>query len=169
MEEIWKDIIGYEGLYQISNYGEVKSLPKTWLSGKNNIKKHNGIVLKNGKSRQYLNVNLRIGKIKKTLKPHRLVAIHFIDNPNNYECVDHIDGNKHNNNVYNLRWCTIRENSSFNNRNVNKTSKYTGVCWYKRLNKWQAQAEINGKKVYIGLYKTEEEAHEAYLNAISTF
>jgi hypothetical protein len=169
MEEIWKDIIGYEGLYQISNYGRVKSLPKMWLSGKNNIKKHNGIILKNGTSRNYLNIRLVKDGACKTFKPHRLAAIHFVDNINNYKCVDHIDGNKLNNHVSNLRWCTIRENSSFSNRNVNKTSKYAGVCWYKRLNKWQAQAKINGKKIYIGLYKTEQDAYEAYQNAIKTF
>ena len=67
MEEIWKDIPDYEGLYQVSNLGRVKSLPKEWLTGKGGIKKHNGIFLKQCKnSRGYYTIRIRTENKQKT-------------------------------------------------------------------------------------------------------
>ena len=102
--EIFKDIEGYKGLYQISNLGNVKSLHcnkekimKLTIRSKNYPYYFVGL-LKNGK-RKYFAV-------------HRLVAMMFIPNPNNYEQVDHLDGNKLNNNVENLEWVTPKENTN---------------------------------------------------------
>lgn len=98
MEEIWKPIIGFER-YKISNYGRVMNTIGT-IS-------HQG---DNGKG--YKNVTLYYGHdIRKRIKVHRLVAIHFLDNSNNLPMVNHIDGNKSNNNVENLEWCTASYNS----------------------------------------------------------
>ena len=93
-----KDIVGYEGLYKISHTGKVKSVrSKKWIRPYLNKDGHLKIYLwKNGKGQKYY--------------VHRLVAIHFIPNPNNYAIVNHIDGKKKNNHVKNLEWCTQSEN-----------------------------------------------------------
>ena len=107
MEEIWKDIEGYEGLYQISNKGRVKSLK--W--GKERILKP-GIT-----SSGYLKVLLCKNGMIKHIKIHRLVANAFITNPENKPQVNHKDENKFNNSVNNLEWSTAKENNNFGTRN----------------------------------------------------
>lgn len=102
MEEVWKDIVGFEGKYQVSNLGRVKSFalgfPKI-LKGK---------VQKNG----YLLYNLSVSKNNIVYKKgHRLVAEYFIPNPDNKPYVNHIDGDKTNNHIDNLEWCTPAENN----------------------------------------------------------
>lgn len=100
--EIWKDITGYEGLYQVSTLGRVLSLRKN-------------IILKPGNDKDgYLNINLSLNSKSKTLKIHRIVAKMFIENIDNKPQVNHIDFNKKNNNINNLEWCTIKENSMHN-------------------------------------------------------
>lgn len=92
--EQWKEIIGYSN-YEISNTGKVKN-------------KIRGNLLVGGKdTRGYTNITLKKGK---TERLHRLVAIHFIDNPNNLPEVNHIDGDKTNNNDWNLEWSTTQNN-----------------------------------------------------------
>lgn len=97
MQEIWKDIKGYEGLYQVSNLGRVKSLKKSKIITPKLIHSYFSVILYNKKNYK----NFRI---------HRLVAQAFISNPNNYPQVNHIDGNKLNNVLENLEWCTQSHN-----------------------------------------------------------
>ena len=100
MTEIWKDIKGYEGLYEISNYGEVWSERKQGL-------------LKKGKSATgYYSVSLYKNKKQKIFLVHRLVAITFIKNKENKELINHKDANKLNNHIDNLEWCTYKENNN---------------------------------------------------------
>lgn len=112
MEEIWKDIEGYEGLYQVSNFGRVKSLNIIKFNQFSSYK-HKGRVLKLQLNKQtgYMYVNLSKLKSYKTTSIHRLVAKAFIPNPENKSQVNHKDGNKFNNYVENLEWCTQIENS----------------------------------------------------------
>lgn len=107
MEEIWKDINGFEGLYQISNLGRVKSLERY------SIQKHlieEKILNISHSQAGYVDVSLYKDGKRIHKKPHRLVAEAFIPNPNNLPEVDHIDTNKDNNRIDNLRWCTHSEN-----------------------------------------------------------
>ena len=99
MEEIWKDIPGYEGLYQASNLGKIRSIYR--------YKK----ILKQYKNYGYLHVQLFKNKKQKYSRVHRLVAQTFIPNCENKPYVNHKDGNKQNNCVDNLEWCTAKENT----------------------------------------------------------
>lgn len=118
MKEEWKPINGYEGLYEVSNFGRIKSL--IFHNGKNDR------ILKQRINKYgYAQVGLYHNKEKqpKTFTVHRIVASNFITNPNNYNQVNHIDGNKTNNNVNNLQWC----NSKINNRHRVYVLKRSGL------------------------------------------
>lgn len=108
MEEIWKDIKKYEGLYQISNFGNVRALDR-YVNA--NIRNNQKVLrktkkLKLVKNRHYYQVSLSKNNKSQIINVHRLVAEAFIPNLNNYPCINHIDGNKLNNIVDNLEWCS---------------------------------------------------------------
>ena len=111
MKEIWKSITGFEGLYEVSSLGKVRSLPR-YVACKNNSNRFiNGKILNPSVSHDgYKYVDLSNKCIKYRFKIHRLIAISFIDNPKNNPQINHKDGNKLNNNVSNLEWCTNSEN-----------------------------------------------------------
>lgn len=101
MEEVWKDINNYEGLYQISSYGKVRSLDRGNRKGR---------VLKLNPTKGYLGVFLSKYGNSNKFQVHRLVCQMFLENPENKCCVNHKDGDKSNNNVLNLEWVTHSEN-----------------------------------------------------------
>ena len=113
--QIWKDIEGYKGHYQISNYGNVRSLKK------------DAFLMKGAYLKGYKIISLWKNGIGKMFRIHRLVAAAFIPNPENKPCIDHIDGNRTNNHADNLRWVTAKENSN----NYNAPNTYKG----KKINK----------------------------------
>lgn len=113
MQELWKPILGYENEYHISNFGNVKSLQRVFTrkDGKKLTIKEK-ILTPSMDKKGYPRITLcNINKKQITPKVHRLVAEHFIENPNNYTQVNHIDGNKQNNNITNLEWCTVLQNN----------------------------------------------------------
>ena len=120
MKEEWKDIKGYEGLYQVSNLGRVKRLPYTRINlltpqGVSKIPEHiiTSIINKSG----YNTVMLYKNTARKWIFVHRLVAEAFIPNPDNLPYINHKDENKLNNKVDNLEWCTSKYNSNYGTRN----------------------------------------------------
>ena len=155
MNEVWKEIPDFEN-YMISNLGRVKSF-------KCNINK-NGKILKPSINNGYYFVCLtnNNGKlVKKNI--HRLISELFIPNPNNLPNVDHIDTNRLNNDLSNLRWASLSQNQCNRNKQVTKTSsKYKGVYWNKKMQKWRAQVSFEGKQYYLGCFTSEIEAALSY-------
>ena len=140
MKEIWKDKKDYEGHYQVSNFGRVKS-----------IKFGKEIILKQSKDKKtgYLHVVLCKENILKSYLVHRLVAEAFIDNPNNYKEVNHKDENKTNNVVTNLEWCDRKYNQNYGTRTEKCSKKvYQYTLDGKFVKEWKSTAECgrNGFK-----------------------
>ena len=125
MTEIWRDIKGYEGIYQISNFGRVKSVERIATNNKHGgvriIKEK--ILTPNDNGNGYKIVCLRKPKQRKNFYMHRLVATAFIPNPKNLRYVNHKDYNKSNNNVTNLEWCTQKENIQHSIEHMRKPHK----------------------------------------------
>tara|TARA_R110000744_G_scaffold101544_1_gene195719 strand:+ start:93 stop:566 length:474 start_codon:yes stop_codon:yes gene_type:complete len=156
MKERWKDIPGYEGFYQASDLGNIKSLSDRW--GREIIKSTN--IDRMG----YYYTGLSSGKKSKTWRVHQLVAMAFL---NHIPCglklvVDHIDEIKTNNKSSNLRITTNRDNSS---RRKNGSSVYTGVHFCNTKKKWIMSILINSKRVK-GTFINEIDAHNAYQKAL---
>ena len=118
MEE-WRNIKGYEGYYQISNFGRVKSLSRD--VGSNRCKKET--IMKTSLDKDgYENLVLRKNGKQRHFRVNRLVAEAFLENPNNYPQVNHKDEDKTNNNVNNLEWCSAKYNVNYGSR-TEKASK----------------------------------------------
>ena len=147
--ESWKNIKGYEGLYQVSNMGRVKSLERT-ATRKNGIKQtiRERILKPSTDKDGYLLVSLYNGRGKvKTFKVHRLVCEAFYENPKKKPCVNHIDENKTNNVATNLEWCTYEENNNHGTRNARSAEAQSkSVGQYTRDGKlikvWQSTHEV---------------------------
>lgn len=109
MEEVWKDVVGHEGLYEVSNLGRIRSLPRITTS-----RPMKGKLLSTATkdTKRYEKVCLSYNGNYKYYKVHQVVARAFIDNPENKPQINHIDGNRHNNKVDNLEWVTSTENNS---------------------------------------------------------
>lgn len=114
--EIWKYIPGYEGLYQVSNQGNVRSVDRI-IKDTNRTRLYKGKPLKQFLDHKgYKVVTLSKQGSLKVIKVHRLVAMAFIPNPESYPEINHKDENKINNSVENLEWCTTQYNTSYGTR-----------------------------------------------------
>jgi hypothetical protein len=104
----------------------------------------------------------------KQYQAHRLAFLYMTGKfPTNG--TDHIDGDPANNRWTNLRECTTAENAQNTASRKNSSSKYLGVSWFKRDQKWKAQIQINGEQKYLGQFDTEDEAYQAYCKAKADF
>ena len=141
---LWREVVGWPA-YMVSDDGCV-------------MNKRSGRVLKPGMSRGYPSVFLYRHGEQKTIKVHRLVALHHVANPNPElkTCVDHIDGNSANNRAANLRWASRAENGMNMARRRDNTSGFVGVT--RHSGKWQAIVRVNGKNKTIGTFATPDEA-----------
>lgn len=148
----WVKISGYNGVYQISNLGGVKSFSHD---------KGGKLMRPSINSKGYLIVQLSNGGISKNFYVHRLVANHFLKNSGGQ--VNHMDHDKENNDVSNLEWVSSRENRNhFYQKNGDKNNR--GV--FKQGKKYRARMEIGDKLISLGSYDTEEEASFVYKSAL---
>lgn len=148
------DIAGYEGLYAVSKNGEVYSYPKNF---------RDGFILKGSKDVLGYPV---VCLSNKYIRIHRLVAMTFINNPENKKCVNHKNHDRSDNRIENLEWCTNSENIRFQkpHKRKNKKSRFKGIMVYNNLkkNKYRARICFNREMHELGFYKTEIDAAKAY-------
>ena len=145
--EQYKIIQDFEN-YEVSNLGNIRN-------------KKTGKILKPRIHKGYYDVNLSKNNKSYRKTVHRLIAESFIDNPENKPYVDHINGDKLNNNINNLRYATNQENQRNAKLSIKNTSSVKGVSFHKRDKKWQAQITIDGIKVHLGYYDNIEDAKQA--------
>ena len=152
MKEEWKDVVGYEGYYMVSNHGKIYS-------------NRRGIVLKNRKGKGgYMDVALSVKGEQKLKRVHRLVYEAFVDRLDNKLVIDHIDENPMNNHASNLRQISSRKNTT--RGKVNKTG-FTGVKFFKQINKYGSEIQIDGKMYFLGVYDTAKEASDKYKKTLN--
>jgi len=150
--EKWK-VIDVNNDYDVSNYGNVRSRKTGKLKTLKGTIKRRGYVIvelyRDGKSKDY--------------KVHQLVTFAFLNHTINNSkklVIDHINNNKIDNRLDNLQLITNRENTSKDK--INGSSKYTGVVWHKRDKKWASSISINKKRIHLGYFNNEIDAHNAY-------
>jgi hypothetical protein len=160
-----KYIEGFETLYSINESGEVIAHTRKVImpnGGYKIIQEHKPKISITHKG--YCKVMLTNSNgTRKGFFVHRLVMQTF--SYKSKQQINHKDCNKKNNHISNLEYCTNRENTNHRFANIQKLSKYAGVTFHKRSNKWQAQKMINGKRTYLGLFHTEIEAYNKYINS----
>ena len=152
INEVWRSVDGYVN-YQVSNIGRVRNA--------NTGKILNGTFHTGG----YLQVKLTSTQGRRNEFIHRLVAHEFIDNPDSKRCVDHINHDKTDNTVINLRWATHSENSRNMSKQNHTSSKYLGVSWEFRRQKWRANIttkEPTRPTRHVGYFDIETDAAKAY-------
>lgn len=166
-QEVWKEPEGYEGFIQVSNTGKVRSI-------RTNHGKYQERELKQrirSKTCPYLQVQITKHNVSHKEFIHRLVAKTFVPNPNNKPQVNHIDGNKLNNDAYNLEWVTCSENHKHayttNLREAPRaslgkkcggSSKFHNVTWDTSRQKWKASLKHEGKLLFQKRFDSEIEA-----------
>lgn len=165
MEEIFKDIPGYEGLYQVSNLGRVKALCRKTVNSK-------GCYMTSEKvmspciTRGYYRISLSKNNNRKSFLVHQLLAMAFLNHtPCGHKLVvDHINDNKLDNRLENLRLISQRENAYRTQGNY--SSQYKGVGWSLEKNKWRSYIRVDGKIKHLGYFKCELAASVAYQNKL---
>lgn len=166
--EIWKDVINYEGVYRVSNFGRVKRY--FYHSGNGEyVQRHRlikNILAKNG----YFNITLIKNGLKRPIGVHRLVAQAFIPNQDNKPQVNHINKDRGDNRIENLEWVTHRENISHAYNLKDTKSSFMGVGYVgHRKNKWVALIHVNGRNIKIGYFDTDIEAAKAYNDTLDEY
>ncbi len=165
--EVFKDIPEYEGLYQVSDLGRIKSLSRIVLrNGKYPVKTKVKILSLKENRNGYMNINLFIDGNRKTKLVHQLVAVAFLNH--DYKefniVVNHKNFIRNDNRPCNLECVTRRENTNL--KHIKSSSEYTGVSWHKIKEKWSSNISIGRKKIHLGYFDNEKEASEYYENAL---
>jgi hypothetical protein len=153
MKEIWKPVEGFEGLYEVSNLGQVKSLER-YIENNGGLQRRHEKILKQNTTSGHCTVILCKGGKTYPRLVHRLVATAFIPNPDNKPVVDHIDTNPLNNNMLNLRWVTAQENCLNPITRVNNSLSKQGHPYYGRPLTEEERMKIS--RAHVGKKHTEE-------------
>ena len=148
--EIYKTITNYEN-YEVSNLGNIRNIKTNKLLNP---------FLKHG----YYHVDLYNNGMSKHFRLHRLVALHFLENKENKPCIDHINNNRLDNNIENLRFSTVQENNWNTGLLPKNKTGIKGVSFDKKKNKWRVQISINRKKIHVGYYTNIDDAKQARIN-----
>lgn len=165
MNEIWKAIPGYEGLYEVSNTGQIKSLERIVLF-RHSRRTHPEIIMKQSKNiitkHGYMRVTLCKNGLFSKMLVHKIVCLAFIGEAPKGHVVNHKDLNKSNNYLVNLEYVTTRQNV---HHQLSLTKKLPiGVSKHRK--KYKSVITINGKAMWLGSHDTHEKASEAYQNAL---
>ena len=165
MIEEWKDIPGYEGFYEVSSSGLVKSLKRTCLSprGYRTVPER---MLKPRLKKGYLNIGIQKDGRRKFYGVHQLVAMAFLQHtPNGHnDVINHKNSIKTDNRLDNIEVVDVRYNTIYSIDKSTTTSKYIGVYWNKRDCRWSASVSVSGKRTWLGYFDTEYDAHLSYEN-----
>jgi len=161
--EIWKDIPGYENIYQASDLGRIKSLGRTIDNNRGSLTRLKERILKPGKIKGGYTIVILSGK---GIAVHQLVAMAFLNHkPCGFKLVvDHINNTTCDNRLENLQILSHRSNIN-KSKSLGK-SKYRGVCWSIKNKKWRARIQVNGKNLFLGLFDCEIEAGKVYSNKL---
>ena len=157
-EEIWVPVVGYEGIYEASSLGRVRSIDRI-IGGR--FRKGQLLAPHEG-DRPYYHVVLHNSGIGRTRRVHKIVTEAFLGICPDKYVVDHIDGDTRNNCINNLEYVTISENTV---RGHKKPKHLQGVSYNKRMNKWQTEFAIDGKRHFLGTFESSLMANLAYKNA----
>ena len=149
-DEEWLPVVGWEALYEVSNHGRVRRDGHVLIPRITGNSPYQYVMLYNGATIKHATI-------------HRLVALALIPNPEGKPCVDHIDGNKLNNHVSNLRWATRSENQ--HNRHSKK--QFKGI--FRSRGRWMAHIKVGDKRLHLGCFDTAEEAYWAYCAAAAFY
>jgi hypothetical protein len=161
--EIWKDIERFEGRYQMSNFGRLKSLSRIIDNKRGTYILKEKIIALYINKLGYVIFSIKIDNKQCNFLAHRVVATLFVENKKINSEVNHIDRIRSNNIFTNLEWVSRAENGCHRSLNIKKTSNYIGVSIDKKMkiNIWKSQIQINNKKIHLGFFKTQEEAYQA--------
>ena len=155
VDEVYMDVVGFEGLYKVSNYGNVLGLKK-------------GKFLKPDTDKDgYKIIALSKRPLQKKFKVHRLVYYTFFPDADRTKQINHLDKNKANNKLWNLETVTLRENNTHRFADKSTSSRYRGVTRDERYGVWRAQVQINKVKKHLGHFNCETAAYFAYLKALN--
>ena len=149
--EIWLPVEGHPTL-EVSNYSKIRRVEDKYVLGER---------VDGG----YYKVRVRYQDRVVNLRVHRVLAKAFIQNPDNLPVIDHIDGDRLNNALSNLRWCTVAQNNQNSRKRKQNKSGFKGVSWHKQVRKWQASIKVNRKSHYLGYFTRLEDAALAYNRA----
>ena len=150
----FRKIVNYEN-YSVSNMGTIRN------------DKTNRILQPQIDTKGYYCVILYNNSKRKNINIHRLVGVAFVENPDNKICLDHINNNKLDNNISNLRWSTYQENNRNASIRSDNSSGIKGIYWNKKAKKYHTRIKIDGNYIHLGYYDTIEEATEARVNKVN--